>query len=197
MIKAIIFDCFGVVLANTSREHMALFDRTDPEKAENLRAISRAADHGILSRQEALEQTGEILGITAAELLRREDEGEVKNQPLLDFIETLRPQYRVAMLSNVSGRDRLDIRFDPNELNDRFDVVIASGDEGYIKPEQEIYEIAAARLGVAPQECVMIDDIELFCNGARATGMQAIQFLETQQAIADLGQLIDNTSKTD
>ena len=49
---------------------------------------------------------------------------------------------------------------------------------GVRKPTTEIYRRAAARLGVAPERCVFIDDREANCEGARAAGMAAIHFTD-------------------
>ena len=129
--------------------------------------------------------------------MAEQDQVEVPNKELLAYIAELKKTYKVGLLSNISSRDRLSIRFQDGELQSHFDTIVASGDEGYVKPQPEIYEIAATRLGVEPSECVMIDDIAEFCEGARAVGMQAIQFLNTQQCITDLNTLIDRGEKRD
>jgi putative hydrolase of the HAD superfamily len=131
------------------------------------------------------------------EFLEEQDQVEVPNAKLLDYIATLKPRFKIGMLSNISSRDRLSIRFEPGQLDTAFDTIVASGDEGYVKPQPEIYQIVATRLGVAPHECVMIDDIPEFCEGARAVGMQAIQFISTEQCITDLNALIDRGGETD
>lgn len=191
MIKAIVFDCFGVVLADTLRPRIADMWQKDPAAGQMLSDINRASNRGMITREESAQKMAEILGVDYKEILRSSDLGEVKNQELIDFIKTLRPKYKLAMLSNVLSRDRLDVRFDPGELDDLFDEVIASGDEGYIKPEPRIYEIALERLGVESSESVMIDDVDVFCRGAEAVGMHAIQYESNQKLFADLGELLD------
>lgn len=190
-IKAIIFDCFGVLLGNTYKQRLAALDRDEPEKAQELRAINRASDMGILTRQESAQYIADLLGEYVEDVLEEQDRGEVRNEALIRFIETLKPHYKLGLLSNISDRGRLGIRFLPGQLDGLFDTVVASGDAGYVKPQPEIYEITATRLGVSPLECVMIDDILEFCDGAQAVGMRAIQFIDTKQCVSDLGKLID------
>lgn len=197
MIKAIIFDCFGVLLGNAYKMHLTEVEQVDPERAKEIRAINHASDMGILTREETASAISELFGMETEDFLEEQNQLEVPNEPLLEYIATLKTQYKIGLLSNISSRERLSIRFKPGQLDAHFDTIVASGDEGYVKPQPEVYEIAATRLGVLPSECVMIDDIAEFCEGARQTGMQAIQFLNTEQCITDLNTLIDRGGKTD
>lgn len=197
MIKAIIFDCFGVFIGNPYKIRVQALEQTDPEKAKVMHDINRASDRGFLTREETAQQMSELVGMTVDEWLAEQDKGEVRNEELIAFAKTLRPRFKLGMLSNISSRERLDARFEQGQLDELFDVVVASGDEGYIKPEPEIFEIALHKLGVLPEECVMIDDILEFCQAAEGVGMQAIQYLNNQQCITDLNALIDRGEKTD
>lgn len=191
MIKAIIFDCFGVFVGNPYKERLAEVEQRDPELAERIREINRASDRGFLTREESLQHMSEMFGITPDELREEQDRGETLNLALVEYAKTLKSKYKLGLLSNVSGRDRLELRFGAELLNQLFDVVVASGDEGFIKPEPEIYDIAASRLGFDAEYCLMVDDIREFCDGASAVGMQSVQFLSTNQAINDITLLID------
>lgn len=191
MIKAIIFDCFGVLLGNAYKIHLMEVEREDPERAKEIRAINHASDMGILTREESADAIAGLFNMDPEEFLEEQNQMEVPNRELLEYIATLKTTYKIGLLSNINSRERLGIRFEPGELDAHFDTITASGDEGFVKPEPEIYEITATRLGVLPSECVMIDDIAEFCEGARRVGMQAIQFQTTQQCITDLNALID------
>jgi epoxide hydrolase-like predicted phosphatase len=197
MIKAIIFDCFGVFIGNPYKIRAQALEAADPAKAVILHDINRASDRGYLDPNETAAQMAELIGITTEQFLAEQKSGEIRNEELVEYTKTLRPDFKLAMLSNISSRQRLDIRFEPGQLDDLFDVVVASGDEGYIKPEPEIYHIALERLGVLPEECVFIDDIFEYCQGAEAVGIHTIQYFNFQQAITDLEALIDRGSKTD
>lgn len=106
-----------------------------------------------------------------------------RNDDMIDLVRSLRGPYRTGMLSNVSGRATLDALFHKNELVHLFDEVIASGDVGLEKPDQGIYELAAHQLGVRPEECLFIDDINEYCSAAQRVGMQAIHCTDTREAI--------------
>lgn len=192
MIKAVIFDCFSVLIGDASKAAAAELWHSNPEKGDEYRAVSRASDAGILNEEESLELHARLLGMNKEALRDLRNKGEVRNVELINYIEnSLQGTYKLALLSNISSRARLDIRFLPGELDRIFDVVVPSGEVGYIKPQPEIYEITAHQLGVLPEECVMIDDIAEYCEGARTAGMQAIQFTSNQQAITELISVID------
>lgn len=60
-------------------------------------------------------------------------------------------------------------------LRPYFDITIVSGDEGMQKPNGEVFFRAAARLGVAPEDCVYVGDHPYYdMEGARNGHMQSI-----------------------
>jgi HAD superfamily hydrolase (TIGR01509 family) len=175
MIKAVIFDCFGVLITDALEAMVAEIRETKPNESREIVSILMAASKGQISRQHASEAVSTIFGMTMDEYINRVQNAEVKNIELLEYITELRGTYKTALLSNVSIGG-LDARFDKQELARCFDEVVASGDIGFAKPEPEAYEIAADRLGVRLEECVFIDDREEYCEGARSVGMQAIRY---------------------
>src|ERR1035437_4667220 len=112
----------------------------------------------------------------------------VKDPLVMELILSLRRRYKTALLSNI-GQQGLNLRFTSEELSRYFDAVIISGDVGIVKPDPGIYNHATKLLGVDPNECVFIDDLEIHCEGARNIGMYAIQyrdFLQAKQELEDL-----------
>lgn len=67
-----------------------------------------------------------------------------------------------------------------------FDVVVESAVVGLRKPDPRFYLLACERLGVAPDECVFLDDLGVNCKAARALGMHTIKVSEPLHAIAEL-----------
>ena len=111
--------------------------------------------------------------------------GEVKNEPLLGYILELRKSYKTAILSNISSRG-LDARFPDNELERYFDVVVPTGQIGVAKPDREAFEITAEKLGVAPEECIMIDDTPDYCAAAEQTGMTGLLYTSLDELKTEL-----------
>lgn len=109
-----------------------------------------------------------------------------KNVEVIEAIAALKGDYKTAMLSNVSGRRSLDERFNPGELDELFDVVVASGDVGFEKPSPHIYTMTAEKLQLDPSECLFVDDIPAFCAAAEAVGMQSLHFVDPKTSLQAL-----------
>ncbi|HEY1645364.1 MAG TPA: HAD-IA family hydrolase [Candidatus Saccharimonadales bacterium] len=184
MIKAIIFDCFGV-LVKDAFQSLVIESGLSEEDQNKLWALSNAASKGSISHEVYKESVSEILGITVEEYVNRIKVGEVKNKQLLEYIAEIKPDYKIGMLSNVSSMDSLTSRFTDDELA-VFDVVVASSQIGYAKPEAQSYEITVDKLGVLLNECLMIDDRELYCQGARGVGMSSILYTSFEQMKVEL-----------
>jgi putative hydrolase of the HAD superfamily len=75
-------------------------------------------------------------------------------------------------------------------VDEIFEVVVDSAFVGMRKPDPAIYELTCERLGVAPAECVFIDDFAHNCEAAEALGMSAVWFRDNEQAIGELRALL-------
>jgi len=194
MIRAIIFDCFGVLITDAFQGIVNELREINPDKAEQISVLVRASNKGQIDPNSYRSAIADILGTTVDEHISKVNDGEIKNQQLFEYIKNLRRTYKIGLLSNVSigGLNR---RFTDKELEDHFDEVVASGDIGYAKPEAQAYEIAADRLGVRLDECIMVDDRDEYCVGAVGVGMQAIQYISLGQLKSNLGQIIKQTSQ--
>lgn len=195
-IKAVIFDYYGVLLANTHEQRLSQLWADSPDRAAEFSAVNRAADRGILSYEESRRRMAELMAIPYEQLLQEYAQGEMPNEALITYIhQQLKGRYRVGLLSNSTSRAQLDVRFEPGRLDTIFDAIVSSGDIGYVKPQPEAYAHAAAALGVHASECIMVDDVEAYCLGAAAAGMQAIHFTSVEGAIASLEEVLDEMTK--
>lgn len=166
-----------------------------PDQIEQLHDLNKQADHGFISRDEYIRAVARLTGVSEADTTQAFAREHVLNRPLIDFITTdLRPHYKIGLVSNI-GRGWIQDFFDQHQLHDLFDQVVMSNEEGITKPNPLIYERAAQRLGIYPDECIMIDDVPANCDGARVAGMQAVQFTDTAQCIGFLTRLTQNHGK--
>ncbi|WP_017573724.1 HAD family hydrolase [Nocardiopsis halotolerans] len=67
-----------------------------------------------------------------------------------------------------------------------FDAVVLSFEVGHRKPDPGMFRLAQERAGVPAHECVLVDDIEANCAGARDAGWNAVHFTSTADAIEEL-----------
>ena len=101
-------------------------------------------------------------------------------------MEVRRRGVPVALVSNSLGRDCY-ARIDMEEL---FDVSVISGKVGVRKPSRRIYRIACEQLGVAPEECILVDDLQNNLDGAARLGIRGVLHRTAPETIARLGEFL-------
>lgn len=69
------------------------------------------------------------------------------------------------------------------------DCLIDSCKVGVRKPDPKIFDLAAKRAGVTPEDCVLVDDLAGNCAAARRQGWHAVHFRDNRQVIAELRHL--------
>lgn len=186
MIKAIIFDCFGVLYTDGKSQ---IIEACPEEHRQAMDNLFMQADYGYITGDEFSTAASEMIGISKPRLTRLVNGLYHRNESLLQKIIEYRKNYKVGLLSNVS-KDLAYQLFTSAELASWFDAIVLSSEVGMIKPSRDIYLLMAARLGVQPEECVMIDDMEKNVVGARAVGMQGVMYVSGQQLQTDLELLL-------
>ncbi len=94
---------------------------------------------------------------------------------MVDLVEDLRAKgYRVAMLSNTTGRRAEFIR--RQGLYSHFDPVLLSCEIGVKKPDRAAYERLLHELEASAYECLFIDDKPENIEAARCLGIDGIVF---------------------
>ena len=76
-------------------------------------------------------------------------------------------------------------------VDEIFETVVDSGFVGVRKPDPAIFAILLERLALPAAACVLVDDIAVNVEAARALGFAAVHFRDTEQAIAELDALLD------
>ena len=129
-------------------------------------------------------------GVSLRELPEVYFEHLEENEEMIAFVRSLRVErgMRAALLTNNVREWEPKWRSMLPEIDEIFEVVVDSAFVGMRKPDPEIYTLTVERLGdgIAPSDCVFIDDVDVNCDAARALGMAAVQFRSTDQAIAEV-----------
>lgn len=178
-------DQLGVTLSHL--DNLVFFSKT-----------AQMASTGAIRVKQHWEAVGAALGVTPADMpafLEQYWSADDVNWKLLEFIRDLRPRYRVGLLSNAweDLRQTLHARWDIDGL---FDELIISAEVGMVKPDPRIFHLAVEKLGVQVGEAVFIDDIPENINAARLEGLNAIQFLDTDQTLAALSEVMSEDSSS-
>jgi putative hydrolase of the HAD superfamily len=177
MIRGIIFDCFGVLYVDVSKVYFANF----PEHHDELHDLNKLSDHGFIGKEEYIAKVAGITGLDAAKTAEAFRGEYVVNRDLIEWLKAdVRSRSKIALLSNI-GRGWIQDFFDEHQLHDLFDATILSGEEGITKPNPIIFERAAERLGLSPEECLMIDDKQENVDGAIAAGMKGLLYISNEQ----------------
>jgi HAD superfamily hydrolase (TIGR01509 family) len=138
-------------------------------------------------------------GLSTFEVQAVVDAVPAELQPIAEtvtLLARLRAQgRRQVFLSNMPApyADHLEAEHD---FVGWFDAGVFSGRVKAIKPEREIFEIAAARFGVPASELLFFDDHLPNVEAARAAGWQAEHFTGAASASAELQRrgLLENTA---
>ncbi|PDP84424.1 hydrolase [Glycomyces fuscus] len=121
--------------------------------------------------------------------------GRNGNAGFVDFLRGLGARdYRLALLTNnvIEWEELWRATVPADEL---FEVVVNSAHEGVRKPDPEIYDRLLARLGLAPDRCLFVDDLESNLEPAARLGMATVLYRDNEQAIAEITQLLDGAAK--
>jgi putative hydrolase of the HAD superfamily len=188
MIKALIFDCFGVFYPDPVFAYMR--DPAMPaDKARALHSLDEQAARGALDKNGFVTPAASLLGISAQDAEQQLFHSNDRNEQLAKYVQELRKRYKVAMLSNIGG-DMMDGFFTPQEREELFDVVILSGDVKRAKPDKAIFEFACRKLGVSFDETIMIDDVQITCDIVRTFGMHNVCYKNFAQCRTELDSIL-------
>lgn len=188
VIKAIIFDCFGVLTTDGWLPFKRKYFSGNRELEKQATDLNKRTNAGLASYEDFVRDIADLASVSMEEA-HKAIEGNVTDDELLDYIRrNLKPHYKLGMLSNA-GADWLDRLFDPSQQA-LFDAFALSYETGVVKPEPRAFQIIAERLEVEPSECIFVDDQERYCTAAREQGMQAIWYKDFDQFREDLDALL-------
>lgn len=190
MIKAIIFDCFGVLVGKGFDETYRTVGGDPDNDREFVSDLLAQANHGLISQRDFSQQITIQLGISDADWHQAIAESEQPNHELLDYIEKLHETYKTAILSNAN-RGVVQGKLGEERLIRCFDEVIVSAEVGRVKPEQAMYKYAAESLEVELDECIFLDDLDGFVKAAEAIGMHGIVYKNFEQAKQAINRLLN------
>jgi putative hydrolase of the HAD superfamily len=180
----IVFDFFGVVSSESAPFVLPKYMPQD-RATEVKRTIVLEADLGRITQDEMFEKLSAITD-ASANILAADFWSYVQiDADVVAIIESLRPKYRVGLLTNAITPFIRQI-IERHDLERLFDAILVSAEEHIAKPDPAFYLRLLERMGASPAQSVMIDDNPENIAGAIAAGMQAVLFTTATKLAADL-----------
>ena len=185
LIKGVIFDLDGVIVSTDEYHYQGWKRLADEEVIEftrednmRLRGVSRMQSLEFLLEKATKKYTDEEKLEMAARKnsYYRELLQDITPEDILpgamDIMEELRKRgIKVAIGSSSKNTPRILHRIG---LDDYFDAVSDGNDIQKGKPDPEVFLIAAERLSLTPQECLVVEDAKAGIEAALAGNMKAM-----------------------
>jgi HAD superfamily hydrolase (TIGR01509 family) len=179
--KAYLFDCDGTVADSMPLHYLAWaqalgeWNCVFPEE--------RFYELGGVPIVDIIERLGREQGIEMpiAQVAQRKEELYYKHLPKLqcvpEVLEHIDLQHGRIPFAVVSGSTRDSVEASLRKLNllGRFEVLVCAGDYAKSKPDPEPFLIAAQRLGVSPETCLVFEDTQMGIDAASAAGMAFVR----------------------
>jgi beta-phosphoglucomutase family hydrolase len=98
-------------------------------------------------------------------------------QAVPEVLQHIEAEHKKIPFAVVSGSTRESVTASLVALNllEHFDTMVCAGDYAKSKPDPEAFLLAAARLGVTPEFCLVFEDTERGIQAAKAAGMASIK----------------------
>jgi HAD superfamily hydrolase (TIGR01509 family) len=104
-------------------------------------------------------------------------------KPIPEVLEQIVAQHDQIPFAVVSGSTRESIvkSLTAVGLLDRFPILVGSEDYARSKPAPDAFLTAAARLGVAPKDCLVFEDTDMGIQAATAAGMASVRIPQPRE----------------
>lgn len=90
------------------------------------------------------------------------------------WVRQLHEQGWLQAIASAAPRRNIEAVLEALGAAHRFQAIVSAEDVSNGKPDPEVYLAAAARLGVAADRCVVVEDAPAGVQGARSAGMRSI-----------------------
>lgn len=191
MIRAIVFDCFGVLASDGWLPFKRKYFGHDPALFREAGDLNKSVDSGLTTYDDFVPAVAKLAGIPV-ESAYEQIERNPANDELFAYIRReLKPRYQLGILSNA-GENWLPEMFTAEDIA-LFDEIVLSYQIGITKPDAAAYQAILDKLAVEPGDCVFIDDQERYCTAATEVGMHAMLYTSVEQLKADIEKILTDS----
>jgi epoxide hydrolase-like predicted phosphatase len=154
---------------------------------EEARRLLIDLETGAIGSDEFEPALARMLELTESDgLIERLMAGAKPEHRMMNAVRAARDQgIRTGLISNSWGD-----RYDRKLLAELFDGVVISGEVGIRKPSKRIYLLGAEAIGVPPEACVFVDDLEINLAPARELGMATVHHTSVDDTVGRLQDLL-------
>ncbi|MEG1004586.1 HAD family hydrolase [Clostridium sp.] len=110
---------------------------------------------------------------------------------VLQFLQFLKESNIKIGLATSNSTELLEASLKFNNIYDYFDEITITDEVGIGKHEPDVYLLAAKKLKVKPENCIVFEDILPAVKGAKKAGMKVIA-VEDERSILDQAEIIKN-----
>lgn len=198
-IKAVIFDLGGVLLRTDNpqpRSDLASrmgISRLQLEEIVFSNPVAQQAERGLAAPEAVWAEVARQLHLPADEIRpfrRAFFGGDSVDFEFIRFIQSLRPAYTTALLSNTWIEDLPHFLRDDLQIPDTFDIVVSSAQQGMKKPDAAIFHATLKLVGAHAEEAVFVDDFINNITAADALGIHTVHFRSFEKARSELKSLL-------
>lgn len=189
MIRAVLFD-FGGVLSESGKKGFVrrILAELYEVSPDDLHAddLQRAWRRNQVDEQEVLDALNGHFGkqVTKEMFYAKAHGAILRSEAVYGLAEHLRADgIKTGIFSNIFTTTAAELR--AQGFYDGFDPIVLSCEQGYAKPDEELYRIAIQKTGVVASEILFIDDQEKCRPPAEKLGMQFLLATSSAQIVAD------------
>jgi len=184
MVKAILFDFGGVIYKHPKavipQVLSVIFNQPEEKIGKEYGKYKNQFFAGKISSEKLLDSlkqkfsTKKTIEELEKEWLRVYGELARPDEGILSLLNDLKGKYKLYLFTNTTKMsDRHNRR---TGIYNYFDDLFCSFKIGLVKPDPKIYQFAISKIGIKPEECILIDDLEENLSPARNLGIKTLLF---------------------
>jgi beta-phosphoglucomutase family hydrolase len=205
--KTILWDMDGVI-SDSYSFHFAAWQETFAKrgikftKEDFIKLFGTRNDFIIRSvmGKAVLERDVKIMVQEKEETFRRKATGGIKTFPgLVRLLNVLKKgNFKLGLVSSAP-RENIDLVLNELNLAEIFDCIVFGQEVSESKPSPQIYLLAAKKLEVTPNDCVVIEDSPLGVKAAKTAGMKCLAITNThpRRKLEEADRVVDSLENVD
>jgi beta-phosphoglucomutase family hydrolase len=205
--KTILWDMDGVIV-DSSSFHFAAWQETFAKGGikftkQNFTKIFGTRNDfiiGSIMGSELPERVVKIMVQEKEETFRRKAAGNLKTFPgVVRLLNALKKGNFKLGLASSAPKENIDLVLSELNLAGLFDCVVFGQEVSESKPSPQIYLLAATKLGVTPNDCVVIEDSPLGVKSAKTAGMKCLAITNShpRQELKEADKVVDSLENVD